>query len=68
VVGVALGRDLSLENIVLSQDDSCRIVDFGMALVAPVGAAGDSILLTPQPPQGKWTYVCEWAGHAKCML
>lgn len=45
-------RDLSLQNLVLSGDGFCKIIDFGMALRMPYVENEDSIKFLLMPPQG----------------
>lgn len=53
-------RDLSLQNLVLSRDGYCKIIDFGMALRMPyVESAGgvEFLLMPPQGACGKKNYM-----------
>ena len=45
-------RDLSLQNLVLSGDGFCKIIDLGMALRVPYVENEDSVEFLMMPPQG----------------
>mmetsp|Transcript_3821 Transcript_3821/g.5942 ORF Transcript_3821/g.5942 Transcript_3821/m.5942 type:complete len:348 (-) Transcript_3821:154-1197(-) len=51
-------RDMSLENLLLSHDMQCIIIDMGMCLRLPRLAENDKVLLiNPQGPCGKKNYI-----------
>jgi polo-like kinase 1 len=45
-------RDLSLQNLVLSGDGYCKIIDLGMALRLPYVETADGVEFLLMPPQG----------------
>ena len=50
-------RDLSLENIMLTQNGICKIIDFGMALKIPHNGAGHLLHIPRQVACGKKNYM-----------
>lgn len=50
-------RDLSLENLLLTQDGTCKIIDFGMCMRFPRDEAGKFVPIAQVPPGGKKSYL-----------
>lgn len=50
-------RDLSLENLLLAENEGLIIIDFGMALKIPMDSEGRPGLISPQGPCGKTNYM-----------
>ncbi|CAM9601965.1 unnamed protein product, partial [Scytosiphon promiscuus] len=50
-------RDLSLENLLLTEGGVVKIIDFGLALRIPQTSDGGAVILPPQGPCGKQYYM-----------
>ena len=50
-------RDMSLENMLVSRDGNCRIIDLGMSLRCPVAEDGTFLPIPPQGACGKRNYI-----------
>lgn len=50
-------RDMSLENILVSRDGNCRIIDLGMSLRSPRADDGTFLPIPPQGACGKRNYI-----------
>lgn len=50
-------RDMSLENILVTRDGNCRIIDLGMSLRCPVAEDGTFLPIPPQGACGKRNYI-----------
>jgi len=50
-------RDMSLENMLVTRDGNCKIIDFGMSLRCPVDDEGNFLPLLPQGACGKRNYI-----------
>jgi serine/threonine protein kinase len=50
-------RDMSLENMLVTRDGNCKIIDLGMCLRCPVDSDGNSLPIPPQGACGKRNYI-----------
>jgi serine/threonine protein kinase len=50
-------RDMSLENMLVTRDGNCKIIDLGMSLRCPVAADGSFLPISPQGACGKRNYI-----------
>lgn len=50
-------RDMSLENMLVTRDGNCKIIDLGMSLRCPVSEDGTFLPIPPQGACGKRNYI-----------